>query len=79
MLLVYWRLDGDDPEELDRAVSGYRVVLEEWSDGLNRRLALVATYFGPNWSKNSMCCMRSTARPGSCSRKRSESGAMAAH
>lgn len=46
MLLVYWRLDWDDREELDLAVSSYRVVLEEWNDGLNRRLALVATHFG---------------------------------
>ena len=46
MLLVYWQLDREDPEELERRVSDYRTVLEDWNDGLNRRLALVATHFG---------------------------------
>lgn len=46
MLLVYWRLDWDDQQELEEAVAAYRAVLEEWNDGLNRRLALVATHFG---------------------------------
>ena len=46
MLLVYWQLDREDPEEFERRVSNYRTVLEDWNDGLNRRLALVATHFG---------------------------------
>jgi hypothetical protein len=46
MLLVYWRLDWDDHQALEDAVAAYRAVLEEWNDGLNRRLALVATHFG---------------------------------
>jgi hypothetical protein len=46
MLLVYWRLDWEDALELDRSIASYREVLEEWNDGLNRRLALVATHFG---------------------------------
>ena len=46
MLLVYWRLDRHDHDELEDAVTAYRAVLEEWNDGLNRRLALVATHFG---------------------------------
>jgi hypothetical protein len=46
MLLAYWRLDWDDRDELEDAVVAYRAVLEEWNDGLNRRLALVATHFG---------------------------------
>jgi len=46
MLLVYWQLDREDPEEFERRVSNYRTVLEDWNDGLNRRLALVATHVG---------------------------------
>lgn len=46
MLLVYWQLDREDPEEFDRRLRAYRAVLEDWNDGLNRRLALVATHFG---------------------------------
>ena len=46
MLLVYWRLDWAEEPEFEEAVTAYRVVLEEWNDGLNRRLALVATHFG---------------------------------
>lgn len=46
MLLVYWRLDWSDSAEFEAAVADYRAVLEEWNDGLNRRLALVATHFG---------------------------------
>ena len=46
MLLVFWRLDRQDHQDLEDAVSAYRAVLEEWNDGLNRRLALVATHFG---------------------------------
>jgi hypothetical protein len=46
MLLIYWQLEREDPEEFERRVSAYRAVLEEWNDGLNRRLALVATHFG---------------------------------
>ncbi len=46
MLLTYWRLDSLDSQGLDDAVAGYKAVLEEWNDGLNRRLALVATHFG---------------------------------
>lgn len=46
MLLVYWRLDWLDSREFEDAVTGYRAVLEEWNDGLNRRLALVSTHFG---------------------------------
>lgn len=46
MLLVFWQLDRDEPDELERRVSAYRAVLEDWNDGLNRRLALVATHFG---------------------------------
>jgi hypothetical protein len=46
MLLVYWRLEWADDQEFEDAVVAYRAVLEEWNDGLNRRLALVATHFG---------------------------------
>jgi hypothetical protein len=46
MLLVYWRLEWLDSREFEDAVTGYRAVLEEWNEGLNRRLALVATHFG---------------------------------
>lgn len=46
MLLVYWRLDWPDASEFEDALASYRAVLEEWNDGLNRRLALVATHFG---------------------------------
>lgn len=46
MLLVYWRLDWADDEGFEDAVAAYRGVLKEWNDGLNRRLALVATHFG---------------------------------
>ena len=46
MLRVYWQLDSGEPKELDRRVAAYQTVLEEWNDGLNRRLALVATHFG---------------------------------
>ena len=46
MLQVYWRLDWADGREFEEAVTDYRAVLEEWNDGLNRRLALVATHFG---------------------------------
>lgn len=46
MLLVYWRLDWRDSSEFEDALKSYRAVLEEWNDGLNRRLALVATHFG---------------------------------
>ncbi|WP_107773975.1 hypothetical protein [Nocardioides sediminis] len=46
MLLVYWRLDWTNSREFEDAVADYRAVLEEWNDGLNRRLALVATHFG---------------------------------
>lgn len=46
MLLIYWQLDQEDREEFERRIVGYRAVLEEWNDGLNRRLALVSTHFG---------------------------------
>ena len=46
MLLTYWRLDWPEQQDLEEAVLAYRAVLEEWNDGLNRRLALVATHFG---------------------------------
>lgn len=51
MLLVFWFLDDQDSEEFERRVDGYRAVLEEWNDGLNRRLALVATHFGGDLKK----------------------------
>lgn len=46
MLRIYWRLDGAPDDELEDALDAYRGVLDEWNDGLNRRLALVATHFG---------------------------------
>lgn len=51
MLLVYWRLDGADDEDFESAVAAYRAILEEWNDGLNRRLALVATHFGADMKR----------------------------
>ncbi len=52
MLTTCWRLDTPDEPELDDAVAAYRAVLEEWNDGLNRRLALVATHFGPDMNRD---------------------------
>jgi hypothetical protein len=52
MLTTCWRLDTPDETELDDAVAAYRAVLEEWNDGLNRRLALVATHFGPDMKRD---------------------------
>lgn len=46
MLLVYWHLDNEQGEDFERRVAAYRAILEDWNDGLNRRLAIVATYFG---------------------------------
>lgn len=48
--LLHWRLredrDEDDDERLASAMAGYREVLTEWNDGINRNLALLQQYFG---------------------------------
>lgn len=50
MRLVYWaakrRAKGGDTDQLSTALDGYRAVLLEWNDNLNRILALVTTFFG---------------------------------
>jgi hypothetical protein len=46
MLRIYWLLDEAPDDQFEDALVAYRGVLEEWNDGLNRRLALVATHFG---------------------------------
>ncbi len=51
MRRLYWTARGralgtSDQAELESAQAGYREVLFEWNDNLNRTLALVHTYFG---------------------------------
>jgi hypothetical protein len=51
MRRLYWAARGralgtSDQAELGSAQAGYREVLFEWNDNLNRTLALVHTYFG---------------------------------
>lgn len=50
MRLVYWaakrRTKGGGTAQLSTALDGYRAVLLEWNDNLNRILALVTTFFG---------------------------------
>jgi Putative peptidoglycan binding domain len=47
MWLVHWRLSpGTTEERVEKAMDGYRAVLMEWNDSLNRNLALAYRYFG---------------------------------
>jgi hypothetical protein len=46
MRQVHWKLKKPAPEEnIEEAMSGYREVLYEWNDALNRNLALTETCF----------------------------------
>lgn len=47
MRQVHWKLKKPEPTELiELAMRGYREVLYEWNDALNRNLSLAETYFG---------------------------------
>jgi len=47
MRQVHWKLKKSATEELlELAMKGYREVLYEWNDALNRNLSLTETYFG---------------------------------
>jgi len=42
-----WLERQDQAAEIDRMLTRYREVLDEWNDNLNRNLALAIRYFGP--------------------------------
>jgi hypothetical protein len=50
MRLMYWatkdHVRGGDSEQMNKALGGYREVLQLWNDNLNRYLALTMTHFG---------------------------------
>jgi hypothetical protein len=46
MWLWHWGLKSGDDERIEKALDGYRTVLIEWNDSLNRNLALTYRYFG---------------------------------
>jgi len=51
MRLVYWGLRRGDADRIAAAMDEYRATLVKWNDNLNRSLALVQRYFGPEvWS-----------------------------
>ena len=57
MRQLYWALKGGDENRIAEAFDGYRLVLVEWNDSLNRNLALANRYFGQdvwNWLDGSI-------------------------
>lgn len=46
MWLLHWGLKSGNNDRIEKALNGYRRVLEEWNDSLNRNLALTYRYFG---------------------------------
>jgi hypothetical protein len=46
MWLWHWGLKSGDDDRIEKALAGYRTVLTEWNDNLNRNLALTYRYFG---------------------------------
>jgi peptidoglycan hydrolase-like protein with peptidoglycan-binding domain len=51
MRRFYWALKRADEDRVAEAIDGYRSVLVEWNDSLNRNLALANRYFGEDvWS-----------------------------
>ena len=46
MWLWHWALKSGDDDRIEKALDGYRTVLTEWNDNLNRNLALAYRYFG---------------------------------
>lgn len=40
------RLERDDQAEVERLLAGYRAVVDDWNENLNRNLALAMSYFG---------------------------------
>lgn len=52
MRQVHWKLKTPTSEDLvEKHMNGYREVLCEWNDALNRNLALTETYFGADIKK----------------------------
>jgi hypothetical protein len=64
MLLLFWHLN-DDEKEVNRCLTEYRAVLMDWNDGLNRRLAIVATHFGEKLRQDLETMYESYTRTGS--------------
>jgi peptidoglycan hydrolase-like protein with peptidoglycan-binding domain len=47
MRRLYWSVRDWDDQRVDESLSDYREILRDWNDNLNRNLALVYRYFGP--------------------------------